>query len=67
MTTSWKPGLDEGIHESRTVDPVVEAVAKALHDRECAWNDWDAIHPRNGSYVVAARIAVEAAAKALNS
>jgi hypothetical protein len=62
----WNAGLDEGIHESNTVDPVVEAVAKALHAKECGWNDWNAIH-RNGSYVVKARAALEAARKALNS
>ena len=57
-----KPGLDNGIHESRTVDPMVEAVAKALHAFDCGWNDWDDIHTRGGSYVVRARKALEATA-----
>lgn len=43
-------------------DEAVEAAAKALHARECGWNDWRYIHPGRGSYEEIARAALEAAA-----
>ena len=40
----------------------VEAAARAMHARECGWNDWQYIHSGRGSYEDIARLALEAAA-----